>query len=77
MDTLITDGDKYEVSKKVADLLRSLFISSYEYRVRQGAIKYMALMVRWVNYPWSITIGNPIPCASGCGIQHARFLIYD
>ena len=30
MDMLISDGGKYEVSKKVTDLLSSLFISSYE-----------------------------------------------
>ena len=29
MDTIITDGGKYEISKKVADLLRSLFIKQY------------------------------------------------
>ena len=30
MTTLITDGDRYEISKKVADLHRSLFIKQYE-----------------------------------------------
>ena len=30
MKTIITDGGKYEISKKVADLLRSLFIEQYE-----------------------------------------------
>ena len=32
MNTVITDGGKYsyEISKKVADLLRSLFIKQYE-----------------------------------------------
>ena len=30
MDTIITDGCKYEISKEVADLLRSLFIKQYE-----------------------------------------------
>ena len=30
MDTIITDGGKYEISKKVADLLSSLFIKQYE-----------------------------------------------
>ena len=30
MDTIITDGGKYEISKKVADLLRSIFIKQYE-----------------------------------------------
>ena len=30
MNTIIADGGKYEISKKVADLLRSLFIKQYE-----------------------------------------------
>ena len=30
MNTIIPDGGKYEISKKVADLLRSLFIKQYE-----------------------------------------------
>ena len=30
MDTILFDGQKYEISKKVADLLRSLFIKQYE-----------------------------------------------
>ena len=30
MDSIITDGEKYETSKKVADLLRSIFIKQYE-----------------------------------------------
>ena len=30
MDTLISDGDKYEISKRVTDLLRSLFIQDYQ-----------------------------------------------
>ena len=29
MNTIITDSGKYEISKKVADLLRSLFIKQY------------------------------------------------
>ena len=29
MDTIITDGAEYEISKKVADLLISLFIKQY------------------------------------------------
>ena len=29
MDTLISDGGKYEISKRVTDLLRSLFIQDY------------------------------------------------
>ena len=31
MDTIITDGDKYGITKKVSDLLRNLFIKQYEY----------------------------------------------
>ena len=30
MDTIITYGGKYEISKNVADLLRNLFIKQYE-----------------------------------------------
>ena len=30
MTTLITDGGRYEISKKVTDLLRSLFIKQHE-----------------------------------------------
>ena len=30
MNSIINDGGKYEISKKVADLLRSLFIQQYE-----------------------------------------------
>ena len=30
MTTIITDGGKYEISKKVAHLPRSLFIKQYE-----------------------------------------------
>ena len=30
MDSILTDGGKYEISKKVANILRSLFIKQYE-----------------------------------------------
>ena len=30
MDTLISDGSKYEISKQVTDLLGSLFIQDYQ-----------------------------------------------
>ena len=30
MDTLISDGGKYEISKRVTDLLRLLFIQDYQ-----------------------------------------------
>ena len=30
MDTLISDGGKHEISKRVTDLLRSLFIQDYQ-----------------------------------------------
>ena len=30
MDTIISDGGMYEISKKVANILRSLFIKQYE-----------------------------------------------
>ena len=42
MNTIITDGGKYEISKKVADLFRSLFIKQYEsepYHQQQTKVK--------------------------------------
>ena len=39
MDTLISDGGKYEISKRVTDLLRSLFIQDYQcepYQVKEN-----------------------------------------
>ena len=43
MTTLITDGGRYEISKKVSDLLRSLFIKQYEsepYHQHQNKAKH-------------------------------------
>ena len=42
MDTLISDGGKYEISKQVTDLLRSLFIQDYQsepYHQHQNRLK--------------------------------------
>ena len=65
MDTIITDGGKYEISKKVTDLLRSLFIKQYESETyhqhhneaeqRYGAIK------RYINTLMNFT-GAPAHC---------------
>ena len=65
MDTISTDHGKYEISKKVADLLRRLFIKQYEsepYPQHQnkteqcyGAVK------RYINTLMNLT-GAPVHC---------------
>ena len=48
MNTVITDGGKYEISNKVADLLRSLFIKQYEPEpYHQHQKKLSSAMVLW------------------------------
>ena len=50
MDTIITDGGKYEISKKIGDLLRSLFIEQYEsepYHQHQNKAEQCYGVVKW------------------------------
>ena len=53
MTTLITDGGRYEISKKVADLLRSLFIKQHEsepYHQHQNEAEQRYVVVkRYIN----------------------------
>ena len=53
MNTVITDGGKYEISKKVADLLRSLFIKQYEsepyHQHQDKAEQYYGVVKRYIN----------------------------
>ena len=53
MDTIITDGGKNEISKKVSDLLRSLFIKQYEsepYHQHQNkAEQHYEVVKRYIN----------------------------
>ena len=65
MDTTITDGGKYEISKKVADLLSSLFIKQYEsepYHQHQNkAEQCYGVVKRYINTLMSLT-GAPAHC---------------
>ena len=64
MDTIITDGGKYEISKRVADLLRSLFIKQYEskpYHQHQNkAEQCYGAVKRYINILMNLT-GAPPP----------------
>ena len=59
MNTIITDGGKYEISKKVADLLRSLFIKQYEsepYHQHQNkAEQCHGVVKRYINTLMNLT----------------------
>ena len=65
MDTLISDGGKYEISKRVTDLLRSLFIQDYQsepYHQHQNkAENRFGLAKRYTNTVMS-TSGCPACC---------------
>ena len=65
MTTIITDGGKYEISKKVADLLRSLFIKQYEsepYHQHQNKAEQCYVVVkRYINTLMNLT-GAPAHC---------------
>ena len=65
MDTLISDGGKYEISKRVTDLLRSLFIKDYQsepYHQHQNkAENRFGLAKRCTNTVMN-TSGSPACC---------------
>ena len=65
MDTLISDGGKYEISKRVTDLLRSLFIKDYQsepYHQHQNkAENRFGLAKRYTN-----TVMNTSGCPACC-----------
>ena len=65
MTTLITDGGRYEISKKVVDLLRSLFIKQYEsepYHQHQNkAEQRYGVVKRYINTLMNLT-GVPAHC---------------
>ena len=65
MTTLITDGGRYEISKKVADLLRSLFIKQHEsepYHEHQNkAEQRYGVVKRYINTLMNLT-GAPAHC---------------
>ena len=70
MNTIITDGGKYEISKKVADLLRSLFIEQYEsepYDQHQSkAEQCYGIVKRYINtlQELQLTVGYYVFCMS-------------
>ena len=53
MNTIITDGGKYEISKKLTDLLRSLFIKQYESKLyhqhQNKAEQHYGVVKRYIN----------------------------
>ena len=65
MDTLISDGGKYEISKRVTDLLHSLFIQDYQsepYHQHQNkAENRFGLAKRYTN-----TVMNTSSCPACC-----------
>ena len=71
MNTIITDGGKYEISKKVADLPRSLFIKQYEsepYHQHQNKAEQLYVVVkRYINTLMNLT-GAPAHCWSSSSL---------
>ena len=65
MDTLISDGGKYEISKRVTDLLRSLFIQDYQsepyHQHKNKAENRFGLANRYTN-----TVMNTSGCSACC-----------
>ena len=73
MDTLISDGGKYEISKQVTDLLRSLFIRDYQsepYHQHQNkAENRFGLAKRYTN-----TVMNTSGCPACCWLLCLQYI---
>ena len=73
MDTLISDGGKYEISKQVTDLLRSLFIKDYQsepYHQHQNkAENCFGLAKRYTN-----TVMNTSGCLACCWLLCLQYI---
>ena len=73
MDTLISDGGKYEISKRVTDLLRSLFIQDYQsepYHQHQNkAENRFGLAKRYTN-----TVMNTSGCTACCWLLCLQYI---
>ena len=73
MDTLISDGGKYEISKRVTDLLRSLFIEDYQsepYHQHQNkAENRFGLAKRYTN-----TVMNTSGCPACCWLLCLQYI---
>ena len=73
MDTLISDGSKYEISKRVTDLLPSLFIQDYQsepYHQHQNkAENRFGLAKRYTN-----TVMNTSGCPACCWLLCLQYI---
>ena len=73
MDTLISDGGKYKISKRVTDLLRSLFIQDYQsepYHQHQNkAENRFGLAKRYTN-----TVMNTSGCTACCWLLCLQYI---
>ena len=73
MDTLISDGGKYEISKRVTDLLRSLFIQDYQsepyHRHQNKAENCFGLAKRYTN-----TVMNTSGCTAYCWLLCLQYI---
>ena len=73
MDTLISDGGKYEISNRVTDLLRSLFIQDYQsepYHQHQNkAENRFGLAKRYTN-----TVMNTSGCPACCWLLCLQYI---
>ena len=73
MDTLISDGGKYEISKRVTDLLHSLFIQDYQsesYHQHQNkAENHFGLAKRYTN-----TVMNTSGCPACCWLLCLQYI---
>ena len=73
MDTLISDGGKYEISKQVTDLLRSLFIQDYQsepYHQHQNkAENCFGLSKHYTN-----TVMNTSGCPACCWLLCLQYI---
>ena len=77
MTTLITDGGRYEISKKVADLLRSLLIKQYEsepdHQHQNKAEQRYGVVKRYINTLMNLT-GAPAHCWLLCMLYVCNLL---
>ena len=73
MDTLISDGGKYEISKRVTDLLRSLFIQDYQsepyHQHHNKAENRFGLAKRYTN-----TVMNTSGCPACCWLLCLQYI---
>ena len=73
MDTLISDGGKYEISKRVTDLLRSLFIKDYQsepyHQHQKKAENCFGLAKRYTN-----TVMNTSGCPACCWLLCLQYI---